>query len=88
LHFRNAYDKLIKTHPANGTKQYLQILHLAAVNSESEVESAIIILSESGITPTIKQVRDLLDSKSQQKVVVHVDQPTVKQYDSLLELVA
>ena len=88
LHFRNAYDKLIKTHPANGTKQYLQILHLAAVNSESEVESAITILLESGITPTIKQVRDLLDSKSQQKVVVHVDQPTVKQYDSLLELVA
>lgn len=63
-------------------------MHLAAVNSESEVESAITILLESGITPTIKQVRDLLDSKSQQKVVVHVDQPTVKQYDSLLELVA
>lgn len=86
--FRRVYDKLIKTHPVNGTKQYLQILHLAAVNSESEVEAAISILMESKIAPTINRIKELLYIKSQAKVVVHVDQPVVKQYDSLLELVA
>jgi hypothetical protein len=86
--FRKLYDKLIKTHPVNGTKQYLQILHLAAVNSESEVEAAISILMEGQITPTINRIKELLYIKSQEKIVVHVDQPVVKQYDSLLELVA
>jgi len=86
--FRKAYDKLIKIYPVNGTKQYLQILHLAAVNSESEVEAAISILMESNIVPTIDRIKELLHTKSQAKIVVHVDQPVVKQYDSLLELVA
>lgn len=86
--FRTLYDKLIKTYPVNGTKQYLQILHLAAVNSESEVEAAISILMEDKITPTVNRVKELLYIKSQAKVEVHVDQPVVKQYDSLLELVA
>ena len=86
--FRKLYDKLIKTHPVNGTKQYLQILHLAAVNSESEVEAAVSILMEGKITPTINRIKELLYIKSQEKIVVHVDQPVVKQYDCLLELVA
>lgn len=86
--FRKLYDKLIKTHPVNGTKQYLQILHLAAVNSESEVEVAISLLMEGKITPTINSIKELLYIKSQEKIVVHVDQPVAKQYDSLLELVA
>jgi hypothetical protein len=86
--FRRAYDKLIKTHPVNGTKQYLQILHLAAVNSESEVEAAITVLMEGKIIPTTNKIKDLLYIKSQEKVEVHVDQPMVNQYDSLLELIA
>jgi hypothetical protein len=86
--FRKLYDKLIKTHPVNGTKQYLKILHLAAVNSESEVEAAVSILMEGKITPTINRIKELLYIKSQEKIVVHVDQPVVKQYDCLLELVA
>ena len=86
--FRKAYDKLIKTHPVNGTKQYLQILHLAAVNSESEVEVAISILMEDGISPTVNKIKELLHTNSRNQLAVHVDQPTVKQYDSLLELVA
>jgi hypothetical protein len=86
--FRKVYDKLIKTHRVNGTKQYLQMLHLAAVNSESEVEAAISILMEGNIAPTINRIKELLYIKLQEKIVVHVDQPVVKQYDSLLELVA
>ena len=86
--FRKLYDKLIKTHPVNGTKQYLQILHLAAVNSESEVEAAIVILLEGKISPTLSRIKELLYTQSKDKTVVHVDQPVVKQYDSLLELVA
>ena len=86
--FRALYDKLIKTYPVNGTKQYLQILHIAAINSESEVDAAISILMEDKITQTVNRVKELLYIKSQAKVEVHVDKPVVKQYDSLLELVA
>jgi hypothetical protein len=43
---------------------------------------------EGKIIPTINKIKDLLYIKSQEKVEVHVDQPVVNQYDSLLELVA
>jgi hypothetical protein len=86
--FRKLYDNLIKTYPVNGTKHYLKILHLAAVNSESEVEAAISILMESRITPTLNEIKELLYIKSEEKIAVRVDQPVVGQYDSLLELVA
>jgi hypothetical protein len=43
---------------------------------------------ESRITPTIEKIKNLLYNKSQGKAAVHVDQPIVEQYDSLLELVA
>jgi len=43
---------------------------------------------EDKIIPTVNRVKELLYIKSQAKVEVYVDQPVVKQYDSLLELVA
>jgi hypothetical protein len=43
---------------------------------------------EDKIIPTTNKIKDLLYIKSQEKVEVHVDQPMVNQYDSLLELIA
>lgn len=88
LCFREAYDVLIKTYPVNGVKQYLQILHMAAIGSESDTQSAIEILLDQNITPTIERIKDLLDSKHKQEVVVHVREPIVSQYDLLLQLTA
>jgi len=51
LCFREAYDMLIKTYHVNGVKQYLQILHMAAIGSESDTQSAIEILLDQNITP-------------------------------------
>eukprot|EP00924_Labyrinthula_sp_SR-Ha-C_P006345 snap_masked-scaffold_31-processed-gene-3.16-mRNA-1 protein AED:1.00 eAED:1.00 QI:0/0/0/0/1/1/2/0/157 len=75
VRFCRVYDNLIKTHPVNSTKQYLQIFYLAAVNSESKVEAAIAVLMEGKIIPTINKIKDLLNIKSQEKVEVHDDQP-------------
>ena len=47
-HFRLAYDLLKKTVPSRFHKEYLKILHLAARESESLVESAIRHLLEAG----------------------------------------
>jgi len=43
---------------------------------------------EGKIIPTTNKIKDLLYIKSQEEVEVHVDQPMVNQYDSLLELIA
>ena len=66
----------------------MQILHTAAIGSESDTKSAIEILLDQNITPTIERIKDLLDSKHKQEVVVHVREPIVSQYDLLLQLTA
>ena len=40
-HFRLAYDRLLAQQPERAAKEYLQILHLAAQESESGVEAAL-----------------------------------------------
>lgn len=40
-HFREAYDNLLAKTPAKATKEYLNILHLAANYSETEVDLAL-----------------------------------------------
>jgi hypothetical protein len=88
-YFRAAYDKLIKARPVNGTKEYLKILQQAAIGSESEIESAIEILIDQNIMPTVERIKELLDSSNKKKiVVVHVNKPIVSQYDSLLKQIA
>ncbi len=88
VHFRNAYDKLIKTYPVNGVKEYLKILHHAAIDSESEVAAALEILIDENITPTLNGVKDILDSKVKKELSVEVKEPLMEQYDSLLKYIA
>ena len=52
------------------------------------MEAWPVILLEDKINPTLSRIKELLYNQSKDKTVVHVDQPVVKQYDSLLELVA
>ena len=64
------------------------------VNQGIYCENLIINKSQHGVEFKKKlyqfppKIKDLLNIKSQDKVEVHVDQPVVNQYDSLLELVA
>jgi hypothetical protein len=60
LAFRQAYDALCKHLPQHADRQYVRVLHLAATNSESEVETAIGLLLEQSQVPTFDAVRDLV----------------------------
>jgi hypothetical protein len=82
--FRKAYDALIERYPEQGSKQYLQILQLAAIGSESEVEAALDILLQAKTTPQLSIVKELLIEPSFQVPIVNVDAPVLGQYDLLL----
>lgn len=61
LTFRRAYDQLVKRRPARADAQYLKILHLAASQSEADVEVALALLLEAELVPDFEAVRDLAD---------------------------
>lgn len=85
--FRIAYDLLIKNYPVNGVKQYLQILQLAAIGSQSEVDTALELLIANKLMPSFVEVQELLKSKLPE-VAVTVTLPSLDDYDSLLTKVA
>lgn len=82
--FRDAYDYLNKSHRISADKQYLKLLHLAKIESEQLVAMAIELLLEASVPPTEKCVKELIDTYHQERQSVTVNQPNLKQYDSLL----
>jgi hypothetical protein len=86
--FRVVYDLLIKNYPVNGTKQYLQILQLAAIGSESEVETALDLLVSNKTVPSYDEVQELLKASKPSISDVKVISPSLDEYDSLLTRVA
>lgn len=60
LTFRKTYDRLQSLLPRQADREYVQLLHLAAGHSESEVETALSLLLEAKSPPTVEAVRDLL----------------------------
>jgi hypothetical protein len=85
--FRTAYDMLIKNYPVTGVKQYLQILQLAAIGNERDVETALELLIDNKVTISFVEVQELLKS-SVKPVEVKVITPSLEEYDSLLTQVA
>jgi hypothetical protein len=82
--FRTVYDGLIKAYPINGAKQYLQILQLAAIGSESEVSTALDILITNKVIPSYSEVQELINASKQQSPEVKIILPSLTEYDSLL----
>jgi hypothetical protein len=60
LVFRRAYDTLQQATPQHADRDYVRLLHLAASRSESEVETALVLLAEQQITPSFEAVRTML----------------------------
>ena len=58
--FRLAYDRLMSAGIERADRQYVRLLHLAASTSESEVETALLLLLETRTAPTFDAVRDLV----------------------------
>lgn len=82
--FRQAYDALVAKSPVRGHKDYLKLLHLAAMNGEGEVVTALEILLETDQLPFPEDVKALLDLPSTGMPIVQVTPPNLASYDVLL----
>jgi len=60
LTFRRAYDRLQATHTARADREYVRVLSLAAGTTESEVDTALVLLLDAGLAPTFDAVRELV----------------------------
>lgn len=90
LSFRTAHDMLIAHFPVNGAKQYLKILELAAIGSESEVQNILEQIMERSQTPSFEEVEAQvkLNHKNRNMYIiskVKVIAPNLKLYDALLQ---
>ncbi len=85
LLFRQAYDALCRSQKERADQHYLRILHLAAMGSEADVETALTLLLEAGTTPTHEAVCSLVGA-GERTPVPHVTSPAVdlSLYDQLL----
>lgn len=79
--FRKAFDQLEAAGHAD--KEYLKILHAAAMDGEQRVETALTILLELNYLPTEESVKELLVTK-QTVPDVAVNMPALSIYDGLL----
>jgi transcriptional regulator with XRE-family HTH domain len=89
LTFRRAYDALRSHLPERADRHYVRVLHLAASTAESEVEAALGLLLDQGVTPTFDAVRDLVRTPSVQRVP-ELSSPVLdlSTYDQLLSRTA
>ena len=83
--FRLAYDQLVAQRASRADHQYVRILHLAASVSEAEVETALMVLLETGTLPAFDAVRDLV-CIPQQSAIPSMQPPTLDltPYDQLI----
>jgi hypothetical protein len=83
--FRLVYDQLLSEWPKRAERESVRILHLAATTSESEVETALILLRETKTLPTFAAVRDLVNVPPPQ-AVPQIPAPTLdfSPYDNLI----
>lgn len=85
--FRMAYDELKKTHPTRSAAQYLEILYLAAYESEVKVDNALKILLEQQRPIHPQSIKALLKSggaDSRDLKDVEVAPVKLEAYDVLL----
>lgn len=82
--FRRAYDALKRERPERADKEYLSILHLAAMNSEQDVEAALAMLLEERQLPVSAAVRDLAQVPPSALPAMSIPAPDLCSYDILL----
>ncbi len=85
--FRIVYDDLKKRHaPLQATRQYLNILYLAAKESEAAVDDVLRMMIDKNIALSAEQVEALVQSNEMVPVVTEVRIPAVDLacYDQLL----
>ena len=86
--FRMAYDWLKERKPSKASKEYLNILHLAARRNEAMVDYALGNLIENGDPVSIESVMSIIDSLDQipSPAEVTIEKVDLGAYDVLLSL--
>lgn len=82
--FRQAYDRLLENKPERADKEYLAILHHAAMGSEQDVEAALELLLAGGGTPSLDAVKELTHVKIGALPDICIPVPELFSYDELL----
>ncbi len=83
--FRLAYDRLVSAGSERADRSYVRLLHLAASTSESEVETAMTLLLETGTLPTFDAVRDLVHAlHSSEVLALSTPNLDLSPYDQLI----
>jgi hypothetical protein len=84
--FRLAYDTLRESGPATASQQYLEILHLAARQSESAVDDALRVLLDRQEAITVEAVRAFVvgEQEAPAATAVRVAEVDLQLFDALL----
>jgi hypothetical protein len=86
LVFRRAYDELLEKKPERAEKEYLAILHYAAMGSEQDVEAALEVLLGTGEVPSLLMVKELTHVEVGALPDIQIPVPDLFSYDELLSL--
>jgi hypothetical protein len=87
-HFRMAYDYLVSKNPRSASKEYLQILNLAAKESEIDVDDALRVLFEKELEISSDSIllylKSLGELSAPSATAVMVSEVDLENYDQLL----
>ena len=84
LTFRKAYDRLVESKPERADKEYLAILHHAAMGSEQDVEAALELVLTDGGAPSLAAVKELTYVSAGVLPDIRIPVPELFTYDELL----
>jgi len=86
--FRIAYDLLKRKGPNTANKKYLQILHLAAEETEVGVEQALELLLNEGRSINVDVVKELLETENRIEAIPEIQIPEIdlEAYDRFLQV--
>lgn len=86
-YFREAYDYLVKYYPRKSSSEYLKILHLAAMNSEVEVNLALKQILDNSDKVSLHAVMEIATSPQNKSVLeLNISEVNLERYDSLYSL--
>ena len=88
LTFRRAYDALLSRWRERADREYVRVLHLAALNGESTVEEALTTLLERAEGFDAERVRQMVQPPRPPLPELVLEQPDPSRYDALLSQVA
>jgi transposase len=87
LTFRKAYDWLVESKPERADKEYLAILHHAAMGSEQDVEAALELLLGAGGALSVEAVKELTHVSIGALPDIRIPVPELFSYDELLSFI-